>query len=147
MSTDDTAASEHGADAETTAVPPPAADEPGLAWSVDDDTDEMPTKRHGRVVWAGLVTLVVAIVAVVIWLTATFFTAPPSKTSKPSAIPTTTALPAPPPPAASTFTDEQDQRLLSQLTGHTDGPWIVEVDHGAIQDAAAGPNVVPYTVR
>ena len=32
MSTDDTAASEHGADAETTEVPPPAADEPDLVY-------------------------------------------------------------------------------------------------------------------
>jgi hypothetical protein len=62
MSTDGTAASEHGADAETTQVPPPPpADEPGLAWSVDDDSDEEPTNRHGRLMWAGLSVLVVAI--------------------------------------------------------------------------------------
>jgi hypothetical protein len=49
MSTDDTAASQHGADAEKTQVlPPPPGDELELAWSVDDDTDEMPTDRHGR---------------------------------------------------------------------------------------------------
>ena len=53
MSTDDTAASDHGvdaetehsADAETTQVPPPPRDEPELAWSVDDDTADMPTNR------------------------------------------------------------------------------------------------------
>jgi hypothetical protein len=54
MSTDDTAASDHGADAETehsadaetTQVPPPPRDEPELAWSVDDDTADVPTNRH-----------------------------------------------------------------------------------------------------
>jgi len=74
MSTDDTAASEHGADAETTQVPPPPPDdEPELAWSVDHDTDEVPTNRHGRLVWAGLAALVVAITAALVLLVSTLF--------------------------------------------------------------------------
>jgi hypothetical protein len=68
VSTDETAASEHGADAETTQVPPPPRGEPGLAWSVDDDTDEVPAKRHSRLIWAGLSVLVVAIRAALVLL-------------------------------------------------------------------------------
>jgi hypothetical protein len=63
MSTDDTAASHHGADAETAAVPPPAVDEPDLAWSVDKDTDEMSTNRHGLLMWAVSLFLSPAITA------------------------------------------------------------------------------------
>src|SRR6516164_9702426 len=106
MSTDDTAASEHGADAETTQVPPPPGDEPGLAWSVDDDTDETSTNWRGRLVWAGLAALVVAIAAALVLLVSTLFgrhttnnaqpqpvpspptsTPPPTRTSTPAAAP------------------------------------------------------------
>jgi hypothetical protein len=77
MSTDDTAASEHGADAETTEVPPPAADEPDLAWSHDTDNDEEPANRHGRLMWAGLSVLVVAVTAALILLVSTLFSTLP----------------------------------------------------------------------
>lgn len=102
MSTDDTAASEHGADAETTEVPPPPDDEPGLAWSVDDDTDEMPTNRHGRLVWAGLAVLVVAITAALLLLVSTLFGRHTTNNARPQPVPSppvTTAVAAAPPPA------------------------------------------------
>jgi hypothetical protein len=100
MSTDDTAASEHGADAETTQVPPPPRDEPGLAWSVDDDTDEMPTNRHSRLVWAGLSVLVVAVTAALILLVSTLFGRHTTNDARPQPVPsrsvTTTVAAAPP---------------------------------------------------
>ncbi|WP_297732026.1 hypothetical protein [Mycobacterium sp.] len=103
MSTEDTAASEHGADAETTAVPPPPGDEPELAWSVDDDTDEMPTNRHGRLMWAGLAVLVVAVTAALVLLVSTLFGRHTTNNARPQPVPsppvTTTVTAAPPPPA------------------------------------------------
>lgn len=102
MSTDDTAASEHGADAETTQVPPLPADEPELAWSVDDDTDEMPTKRHARLIWAGLSVLVVAVAAALVLLLSTLFGRHTTNTARPQPVPSspvpTTLAAAPPPP-------------------------------------------------
>jgi hypothetical protein len=102
MSTDDTAASEHGADAETTEVPPPAADEPGLAWSVDDDTDEMSTKWHGPLMWAGLAVLVAAIASALVLLVSTLFGRRTTNNARPQPVPsppmTTTVAAAPPPP-------------------------------------------------
>jgi hypothetical protein len=60
MSTDDTTAAEHGADAETTIVPPPPSDAPELAWSTDTGGEE-PTNRHGRLIWTGLAVLLVGV--------------------------------------------------------------------------------------
>jgi len=87
-------------------VPPPPGDEPGLAWSVDDDTDETSTNWRGRLVWAGLAALVVAIAAALVLLVSTLFgrhttnnaqpqpvpspptsTPPPTRTSTPAAAP------------------------------------------------------------
>jgi hypothetical protein len=102
MSTDDTAASEHGADAETTQVPPPPRDEPELAWSVDDDTDEMPTNRQSRLVWAGLTVLVVVIAAALLLLVSTLFGRHTTNNPRPQPVPSppvTTAVSAAPPPA------------------------------------------------
>ncbi len=103
MSTDDTAASEHGADAETTQVPPPPpGDEPGLAWSVYDDTDEMPTNRQSRLLWAGLTVLVVAITAALLLLVSTLFGRHATNNARPQPVPSppvTTSVAAPPPPA------------------------------------------------
>ena len=103
MSTEDTAASEHGADAETTQVPPPPpGDEPELAWSVDDDTDEMPTNRHGRLMGAGLAVLVVAITAALLLLLSTLFGRHATNNARPQPVPSppvTTAVAAAPPPA------------------------------------------------
>jgi hypothetical protein len=151
MSGDDTAASQHGADAETTAVPPPPADAPELAWSVDDDTDESQPNRHGRLMWAALAALVVAVTAALVLLASTFFAHRHANTATPRPIPppppppvtsTVAAAPAPPtvtpPPArqptpALTFTDEQDQRMLSQLTAQdytiTDAAEVVQHAH------------------
>lgn len=102
MSTDDTAASEHGADAETTRVPPPPPDdEPGLAWSVDDD--EMSTNRHGRLVWAGLAVLVVAVTAALVLLVSTLFGRHTTNNPRPQPVPSppvTTAVAAAPAPTA-----------------------------------------------
>jgi hypothetical protein len=103
MSTEDTAASEHGADAETTQVPPPPpGDEPELAWAVDDDTDEMPTNRHGRLMWAGLAVLVVAITAALVLLVSTLFGRHTTNNTRPQPVlsppVTTTVAAAPPPP-------------------------------------------------
>jgi len=101
MSSDATAASEHGADAETTEVPPPAADEPDLAWSHDDDTDEVSTTRHGRLMWAGLSVLVIAVTAALILLVSTLFGRQSTNTSRPQPVSspsvTTTVAGAPPP--------------------------------------------------
>ena len=88
MSTEDTAASEHGADAEKTQVlPPPPGDELELAWSVDDDTDEMPTNRHGRLMWAGLAVLVVAITAALVLLVSTLFGRHTTNNARPQPVP------------------------------------------------------------
>lgn len=99
MSTEDTAASEHGADAETTQVPPPSAEEPKLAWSVDDDTDEMSTNRHGRLMWVGLAVLVIAITAALVLLATTLFAHHQVNTAKqqpvPPATPPSTYVPPP----------------------------------------------------
>lgn len=93
---------------DTEITPTAQAPQQAQAWSLDEtdedqvsqnETPEQPT-RHGLIVSVGLVTLVVGIIGSVILLAATFFTGTPSKTSKPSAIPTAAALPAPPPPAA-----------------------------------------------
>lgn len=103
MNADDTAASEHGADAETTQVPPPPREEPELAWSVDDDTDDMPTSRHGRLVWAGLGVLVVAIAAALVLLVSTLFGRHAANNARPQRVPSppvTTTLAAAPPPAS-----------------------------------------------
>jgi hypothetical protein len=100
MSTEDTAASEHGADAKTTQVPPPQpGDEPGLAWSADDDTDEMPTNRHGRLVWAGLAVLVVATTAALVLLLSTLFGRHTTNNVGPQLVPSTTSVAAAPTPA------------------------------------------------
>jgi len=102
MSTDDTAASEHGADAETTQVPPPPGDEPGLAWSVDDDTDEMPTDWRGRLMWAGLAVLVVAIAGALVLLISTLVGRHATNNARPQPVaspPVTTTVAAAPPPA------------------------------------------------
>jgi hypothetical protein len=99
VSTEDTAASEHRADADTTQVPPPPGDEPELAWSVDDDTDEMSTNRHGLLMWAGLAVLVVAITAALVLLATTLFAHQKANTAKqqpvPSATPPSTYVPPP----------------------------------------------------
>jgi hypothetical protein len=132
MSTDDTAASEHGADAETTEVPPPPDDEPGLAWSVDDDTDEMPTNRHGRLMWAGLAVLVVAITAALLLLVSTLFGRHTTNNARPQPVPsppvTTTVaaapLPAPvalPPPAPSVASASPYASLEGKWQGHHRG--------------------------
>jgi hypothetical protein len=102
MSTEDTAASEHGADAETTQVPPPPpGDEPELAWSVDGDTDEMSTNRYGRLMWAGLAVLVAAITAALLLLLSTLFGRHTTNDARPQPVPSppvnTTVAAAPPP--------------------------------------------------
>lgn len=106
MSTDDTAASEHGADAETTEVPPLPRAEPELAWSNDDDyADEAPANWRVRLIWAGLSVLVVAIAAALVLLLSTLLSRHTTNTARPQPIPsppaTTTVAAAPPPPPAS----------------------------------------------
>ncbi|WP_133259328.1 MULTISPECIES: hypothetical protein [Mycobacterium] len=123
MSTDDTAASEHGADAETTQVPPSPRDEPELAWSVDDDTDDAPTNRHGRLVWASLSVLVVAIAAALILLISTFFGRHTTNSARPQPIaspPVATTMPAAPPPAPVASASPYAS-LVGKWTGHERG--------------------------
>jgi hypothetical protein len=127
MSTDDTAASERGADAETTQVPPPPADEPELAWSVDDDTDEMLTNRHGRLIWAGLSVLVVGVTAALILLATTLFAhhrVNAGSQPVPSAPPSTSAPPPPvaaPRPAPSVASASPYTSLVGKWSGHHRG--------------------------
>jgi hypothetical protein len=133
MSTDDTAASEHGADAETTHVPPPSGDEPELAWSVDDDTDEMPSNRHGRVIWAGLAVLVAAITAALVLLVSTLIGRHTTNNARPQPVPspavTTTVAAAPPPvsvappppPAPSVASASPYASLVGKWSGHHRG--------------------------
>jgi hypothetical protein len=132
MSSEDTTASEHGADAETTAVPPPAADEPDLAWSHDTDNDESQPNRHGRLVWAGLSVLVVAVTAALILLLSTLFGRNTSNISRPQPVsspPVTTtvaAAPAPPtvtapppvtvtPPTPTPILSAKDRKFIADL--------------------------------
>jgi hypothetical protein len=141
--TDDTMqATPSGEEPETTASDTATMDGNELAWSLDETAEAYPA-RHGRVITVTLVALVCIIAAAATWLAATLFDHAPAKPGKPAAIPTTAALPAPPPVAvpppatqptpASTFTDEQDQRLLSQLTAQdytiTDAAEVVQHAH------------------
>ena len=132
MSTDDTAASEHGANADTTQVLPPPGDEPGLAWSVDDDTDEVSTNRHGRLMWAGLAVLVVAIAAALVLLVSTLFGRHTTNNARPQPDPsppvTTTVAAAPPPapvalppPAPSVASASPYASLVGKWVGHHRG--------------------------
>ena len=133
MSTEETAASEHGADAETTQVPPPPpGDEPELAWSVDDDTDEGSTNRHGRLMWAGLAVLVAAITAALVLLLSTLFgrhdanNAQPQPVASPRVTTTVAAAPLPPtmtapPPAPSVASASPYATLVGKWSGHHRG--------------------------
>jgi hypothetical protein len=132
MNTDDTAASEHGADAETTQVPPPPSDEPDLAWSVDNDTDEMSTNGHGRRMWVSLSVLVVVVTAALILLLSTLFARnqanPPHPQPIPSPSVTTTVAAAPPPPtvtapppAPSVASASPYASLVGKWSGHHRG--------------------------
>jgi hypothetical protein len=129
---EDTTASEHGADAETTQVPPPPGDEPKLAWSVDDDADEMSTNRHGRLMWAGLAVLVAAITAALVLLLSTLFGRHTTNDARPQPVlsppvTTTVAAPAPgalpptttaPPPAPSVASARSYATLVGKWEGH-----------------------------
>ncbi len=132
MSTDDTAASKQGADADTTQVPPPPVNEPELAWSEDDDTDEMSTTRHGRLVWAGLAVLVAAITAALVLLVSTLIgrhrtnntqpqPAPPQDVTTTKASGPPVALPptvTPPPPTPITPSASPYSTLVGNWEGH-----------------------------
>jgi hypothetical protein len=153
MSTDDTAASEHGADAETTEVPPPAASEPELAWSVDDDTDEMPTNRHGRLMWAGLAVLVVAVAAALVLLVSTLFGRHPTNNARPQPVaspPVTTTVAAapppasvalPPPPAPSVASASRYASLVGKWSGHE--RWLTVSPDGTIELLIPDPPACP----
>jgi hypothetical protein len=155
VSTEDTAASEHGADAETTQVPPPPGDEPELAWSVEDDTDEMSTNPHGRLIWVGLAVLVAAITAALVLLLSTLFgrhstnNAQPQPVLSPSV--TTTVAAAPPPssvalpptvtapaPAPSVASPSPWASLVGKWTGHHRG-LTVSADGTIEMDIPDGP--------
>jgi hypothetical protein len=73
---------------DTDLAPTQHAPEQVQAWSLDE-TDEMQSARHGRIVSAALIVLLCAVVAAVTWFAATFFGWPPSKSDKPTAIRTT----------------------------------------------------------
>jgi hypothetical protein len=142
MSTEDTAASEHGADAETTQVPPPPGDEPELAWSVDDDTDEMSTNWHGRLMWVGLAVLVAAITAALVLLVSTLFgrhatnSAQPQPVLSPHVTPTVAGPPLPPtvtahPPAPSVASASPYASLVGKWSGHE--RWLTVSPDGTIE--------------
>jgi hypothetical protein len=149
VSTEDTAASEHGADAETTHVAPPPGDEPGLAWSVEDDTDEMSTSTHGRLIWVGLAVLVAAITAALVLLLSTLFgrhstnNAQPQPVLSPSVTTTVAAAPPPPPvttppPAPSVASPSPYASLVGKWTGHHRG-LTVSADGTIEMDIPDGP--------
>lgn len=92
------------ASAETTELPPAShAPEQVYAWSVDD-TAELDSPRRGRLLSAGLVSLVVVIAGALIFFAATLFGFGQSKPVEPSAKPSTIAAPQPPPPPPVTVT-------------------------------------------
>lgn len=143
MSTEDTSASEHGADAETAQVSPPPREEPGLAWSVDDETEEMPTSRRNRLVWVGLVVLVAAIAAALALLMSTFFgkhlansprpqpvSSPPGTTTVAAAPPTTSSV-GPLPPAPALASASPYASLVGKWTGHH--RWLTVSVDGTIE--------------
>jgi hypothetical protein len=110
MSTDDTTASEHGADAETTQVPPrPPGDEPGLAWSLDHDDDETPIDWRGRLMWAGLSVLVIAVAAALVLLISTLFGGHATNTAR--------TRPVPSPPLTLIFQPACDDLVFGGLVG------------------------------
>lgn len=143
MNTEDTAASpDRDPDPETSHVPPPPRDEPELAWSVDDETDDLPTNRHGRLVWACLGVLVVAIAAALVLLVSTLFgkhtTKParpqpvpsPSLTTTVAAAPPPTSVAAPPPPAPTAAAPSPYASLVGKWTGHH--RWLTVSPDGTI---------------
>jgi hypothetical protein len=92
---------------------------------MNTDPTEVQKSEHGRIVWAGLVTLVVGIVAAVIILGATFFGWPPAKHAEPTHVPApsiTATKPAPAPttsggsmPTSEAATTVQDEQYLKWL--------------------------------
>jgi hypothetical protein len=91
---------------QTTELPPAdhAAATPE-AWSLDDTGEVEPPSRTSRLVWSGLVALVVVIAGALIFLGTTYFGSRDPKPVVPSAQPTSSTVPvAAPPPAPSTVT-------------------------------------------
>jgi hypothetical protein len=135
VGTDDTAASKHGADAETAHVPSPPADEPELAWSVDDITEETSTTEHGRLVWAGLAALVVAVATALAILISALLDRNATNNARPQPVPppaanstvaaappTASVVPSPtatpPAPVPSAASVSQFASLLGEWEGH-----------------------------
>jgi hypothetical protein len=123
---------------ETTAVPPLAADEPELAWSSDEGTDDEPTNWHGRLMWAGLSVLVLAVGGALILLLSTLFgwhttnNARPQPVASPPVTATVAAAPPPapvalpptvtaPPPAPSVASASPYASLVGKWLGHHRG--------------------------
>jgi hypothetical protein len=106
---DTEAAPTEQASAETTELPPAnhAAADHVQAWSLDDTAEVEQAPRSSRLVWSGLVALVVVIAGALIFLATTLFGSVSPKPVEPAAQPTTTvpvAAPPPPPPVAVTAT-------------------------------------------
>ena len=90
----------------TTELPPAnhAAAESVHAWSSDDTAEVEQAPRSSRLVWSGLVALVVVIAGALIFLATTLFGFHNSKHVEPEAQPTTTVPVATPPPPPVTVT-------------------------------------------
>jgi hypothetical protein len=93
--------------AETTTEMPEASHAAATpeAWSLDDTTDLDSPPRHSRLVWSGLVALVVALAGALIFFGTTLFGSGSPKPVEPSAKPApSTTLPVAAPPATVTVT-------------------------------------------
>lgn len=130
----------------TTAIPPATHAAPELAWSQSDDDSEEPA-HHSRLVWSGLVVLIVVIAGALILFGTTLFGAgspkPVERSAKPAPGPrspvaaappvTVTAAPSPPAvPPAPPCTAAQDQQLLGRLAIHytmTNPDWTLDNAH------------------
>jgi hypothetical protein len=98
--TDDTMQAPPSEEPETIASDTTTVDRDELACSLDE-TDEIQSTRHGRIVSAGLIALVAGIVAAVIWFAAVLLGHASSKPPNPPAVSTTVTkspVAAPPPP-------------------------------------------------
>jgi hypothetical protein len=117
--------------AETTTEMPEASHAAATpeAWSLDDTTDLDSPPRHSRLVWSGLVALVVALAGALIFLGTTLFGSGGPKPVEPSAKPApSTTLPVAAPPATVTVTPPPTVTLTAAAPTTSEAPVLSATD-------------------